>query len=79
MAQHKNPRYFDESSTLHAQANLQKLMQRVRVSRVHSCAELMRELESLESTIIENKVKLVVLDSVASLVRKTYAARPAPA
>jgi RAD51-like protein 1 len=56
MARHKVPRYFDHSSTLHAEANLQKLLQRVRVSRVHSCAELMEQLEGLEATVIEHKV-----------------------
>jgi RAD51-like protein 1 len=72
MARHKVPRYFDHSSTLHAEANLSKLLQRVRVSRVHSCEELMEQLERLEATVIEHKVRLVIVDSVAALVRQEF-------
>ncbi|XP_046550833.1 DNA repair protein RAD51 homolog 2-like [Haliotis rubra] len=45
---------------------------RVHVDSIQSCTSLMKRLKSLEEDIITKKVKLIVVDSIASLVRKEF-------
>ncbi|ELR12339.1 Rad51l1 protein [Acanthamoeba castellanii str. Neff] len=63
------PRYA-EAGNVHSL--LQPFTQRVTVYRVDSTTDLMSRLDSLEETIIENNVKLIVVDSIASVARKDF-------
>lgn len=63
------PRYA-EAGNVHSL--LQPFTQRVTVYRVDSTTDLMTRLDSLEETIIENNVKLIVVDSIASVARKDF-------
>lgn len=51
---------------------LLETMRRVHVHVESTCATLLQRLEALEALIIEHKVRLVVVDSVASVVRKEF-------
>ncbi|KAL8622951.1 hypothetical protein ACOMHN_027072 [Nucella lapillus] len=53
-------------------AAIKRLASQVHIVHVQSCKELMHRLENIEEAIIDKGVKLLVVDSVASLVRKEY-------
>ncbi|RUS19596.1 P-loop containing nucleoside triphosphate hydrolase protein [Endogone sp. FLAS-F59071] len=53
--------------------NLQNLTESVHIIPVQNSHELIQRLESLQSFIITHHVRLIVLDSVASLVRREFA------
>ncbi|KAK9763823.1 DNA repair protein RAD51 [Basidiobolus ranarum] len=62
----KFPHYFNSAESIN------KLTNSVQISHVKTSQELMAKLESLEYMVISHNVKLVILDSVASLVRKEF-------
>lgn len=49
---------------------MRSLLDAIQVYRPTSCAELLQLIETLQSSIIENKCRLIVIDSVAALVRR---------
>ncbi|KAK3093286.1 hypothetical protein FSP39_013652 [Pinctada imbricata] len=66
VAKEKHPHLFM------SQESLVTVGQRVLVDVQQTCAGLIKRLENLEEEIISHKVKLIVVDSIASLVRKEY-------
>ena len=46
------------------------LMQRVIVKKAKSCSELQSELVDIQSLVVAKKVKLIIIDNIAGLVRK---------
>jgi len=67
IAQHRFPEHFPKDSP-----NITSLTQSVHVIFIQTSEDLLEKLNSLEETIIKNQVKLIVLDSVASLIRKEF-------
>ncbi|KAL5009265.1 hypothetical protein ScPMuIL_014846 [Solemya velum] len=65
VARTRFPQYYTDEQLLH-------LSSQVFVDTHQTCNSLIKRLETLEELIISKKVKLVILDSVASLVRKEY-------
>ncbi|XP_060085718.1 DNA repair protein RAD51 homolog 2-like [Ylistrum balloti] len=51
---------------------LVELTSQVFVDTQQTCASLMKRLQTIEEEIIQKKIKLVIVDSMASLVRKEY-------
>ncbi|KAK7105066.1 DNA repair protein RAD51 homolog 2-like isoform X2 [Littorina saxatilis] len=66
IAQTRLPQQFQDDSSL------KELASQVHIVSVQSCKNLMNRLQSIEEDLIQKKIKLMVLDSVASLVRKEY-------
>ncbi|XP_046381841.2 DNA repair protein RAD51 homolog 2-like [Haliotis rufescens] len=66
VARSKFPTHFQNERDIVDLAN------RVYVDSIQSCSSLMKRLKSLEEDIITKKVKLIVVDSIASLVRKEF-------
>ncbi|XP_054759129.2 DNA repair protein RAD51 homolog 2-like [Lytechinus pictus] len=63
------PEYFSSEETL------MNLVQKVHISMESTCFDLLHRLETLEEDLIEKGIRLVILDSVASLVRKEFDGR----
>ncbi|XP_048394462.2 DNA repair protein RAD51 homolog 2 isoform X3 [Stegostoma tigrinum] len=63
------PNYFDENQKLIAMTN------RIHLYRELTCLDVLKRVESLEEDIIVKGVKLIVVDSVASVVRKEFDTR----
>ncbi|XP_043554163.1 DNA repair protein RAD51 homolog 2 isoform X2 [Chiloscyllium plagiosum] len=63
------PNYFHEDQKLIAMTN------RIHLYRELTCLDVLKRLESLEEDIILKGVKLIVVDSVASVVRKEFDTR----
>ncbi|XP_064602451.1 DNA repair protein RAD51 homolog 2-like [Liolophura sinensis] len=68
IAESRHRSYFTEP-------RLVELTESVYVSQVQTSSELLSRLENLEADIIRLKVKLVVIDSIASLIRKEFDSR----
>ncbi|XP_067680532.1 DNA repair protein RAD51 homolog 2-like isoform X2 [Haliotis asinina] len=66
VARSKFPSHFQ------SEQDIVDLASRVHVDSIQSCISLMKRLKSLEEDIITKKVKLIVVDSIASLVRKEF-------
>ncbi|XP_063145871.1 DNA repair protein RAD51 homolog 2 [Candoia aspera] len=66
IAQHRFPHYFATKEKLIAMPN------NVHVYRELTCDSVLKRIESLEEEIISKNVKLIVVDSVASVVRKEF-------
>ena len=66
MAQTRKPEHFA------TEESLLRLTENIHVYAESTCASLLKRLECLEEALILHNVKLVVLDSVASLVRKEF-------
>nr|XP_056706811.1 DNA repair protein RAD51 homolog 2 [Euleptes europaea] len=66
MAQHRFPHYFATKE------KLTSMPSSIHVYRELTCNSVLKRIESLEEEIISEKVKLVVIDSVASVVRKEF-------
>ncbi|KAM4663558.1 DNA repair protein RAD51 homolog 2 [Discoglossus pictus] len=66
MAKHRFPDYFSNEEKLLSTTN------RVHVYRDLTCEDMRRRIETLEEVIILKGVKLLVIDSVASVVRKEF-------
>ncbi|XP_066550537.1 DNA repair protein RAD51 homolog 2 isoform X2 [Amia ocellicauda] len=66
IAQSRFPRYFGD------QQRLLEMAKRVHLFRELTCQSVLKRLESLEEDIISRKVGLVVVDSIASVVRKEF-------
>nr|XP_054759129.1 DNA repair protein RAD51 homolog 2-like [Lytechinus pictus] len=69
IAQCRFPDYFSSEETL------MNLVQKVHISMESTCFDLLHRLETLEEDLIEKGIRLVILDSVASLVRKEFDGR----
>ncbi|XP_054827771.1 DNA repair protein RAD51 homolog 2 isoform X2 [Eublepharis macularius] len=66
MAQHRFPHYFA------TEEKLISMPSSIHVYRELTCDSVLKRIESLEEEIISKNVKLVVIDSVASVVRKEF-------
>uniref|UniRef100_G1NTV8 RAD51 paralog B n=2 Tax=Myotis lucifugus TaxID=59463 RepID=G1NTV8_MYOLU len=66
IAESRFPRYFDTEEKLLLTSS------KVHLYRELSCDEVQQRIESLEEEIISKGVKLVIIDSVASVVRKEF-------
>ncbi|MEE6492038.1 hypothetical protein FKM82_016457, partial [Ascaphus truei] len=66
MAKHRFPAYFA------TEEKLVPTTSRIHVYRDLTCEEMRRRIETLEEEIISKGVKLFVIDSVASVVRKEF-------
>ncbi|XP_063418646.1 DNA repair protein RAD51 homolog 2-like isoform X1 [Mytilus trossulus] len=66
VAQCKYPEYFRQEDSL------LQLTRSIFVDVQQTCSSLIKRLTSLEEEIISRKIKLIVVDSIASLVRKEY-------
>ncbi|KAF4017591.1 hypothetical protein G4228_008793, partial [Cervus hanglu yarkandensis] len=66
IAESRFPRYFDTEEKLLLTSS------KVHLYRELSCDEVLQRIESLEEEIISKGVKLVIVDSVASVVRKEF-------
>ncbi|XP_078246625.1 DNA repair protein RAD51 homolog 2 isoform X3 [Pogona vitticeps] len=66
IAQHRFPHYFA------SEENLVLMPNRIHLYRELSCDSVLKRIESLEEEIISKNVKLVVIDSIASVVRKEF-------
>ncbi|XP_023930394.1 DNA repair protein RAD51 homolog 2 isoform X2 [Lingula anatina] len=69
VAQNRFPGHFI------SEESLLQLTSRVHVYHESTSSQLLKRLQTLEEDIIEKKVKLIILDSVASLVRKEFDSR----
>ncbi|XP_077178659.1 DNA repair protein RAD51 homolog 2 isoform X17 [Paroedura picta] len=66
MAQHRFPHYFATKEKLISMPSS------IHIYRELTCDSVLKRIESLEEEIISKNVKLVVIDSVASVVRKEF-------
>nr|XP_033808986.1 DNA repair protein RAD51 homolog 2 isoform X2 [Geotrypetes seraphini] len=66
MATHRFPEYFD------TEEKILSMTSRIHLYRELTCEDVLKRIESLEEEIISKKVKLVIVDSVASVVRKEF-------
>ncbi|XP_036094330.1 DNA repair protein RAD51 homolog 2 isoform X5 [Rousettus aegyptiacus] len=66
IAESRFPRYFNNEEKLLLTSS------KVHLYRELSCDEVLQRIESLEEEIISKGVKLVIIDSVASVVRKEF-------
>ncbi|KAJ7344728.1 hypothetical protein JRQ81_000678 [Phrynocephalus forsythii] len=66
IAQHRFPHYFASEEKLVSMPN------RIHLYRELTCDSVLKRIESLEEEIISKNVKLVVIDSIASVVRKEF-------
>ncbi|XP_045862949.1 DNA repair protein RAD51 homolog 2 isoform X7 [Meles meles] len=66
IAESRFPRYFDTEEKLLLTSS------KVHLYRELSCDEVLQRIESLEEEIISKGVKLVIIDSIASVVRKEF-------
>ncbi|XP_056021059.1 DNA repair protein RAD51 homolog 2-like isoform X2 [Ostrea edulis] len=48
------------------------MAQRVLVDNHQTCSSLLKKLETLEEEVITHKIRLIIVDSIASLVRKEF-------
>lgn len=71
MAQARFPDYFQGEN---CENRLLTLTENIIIDFQSSCGSLMDKLQSLEMAIISKKIRLIIVDSVASLVRKEYGA-----
>lgn len=47
-------------------------LNRIQIFRVEKCEDLLTHLQGLESFVIQKKIKCIIVDSIASLVRKEF-------
>ncbi|EHB17632.1 DNA repair protein RAD51-like protein 2 [Heterocephalus glaber] len=66
IAESRFPRYFNIKEKLLLTST------KVHVFRELTCEEVLQRIESLEEEIISKKVKVVIIDSIASVVRKEF-------
>uniref|UniRef100_A0A8D0G9D7 DNA repair protein RAD51 homolog 2 n=1 Tax=Sphenodon punctatus TaxID=8508 RepID=A0A8D0G9D7_SPHPU len=66
IAEHRFPNYFGTEEKLFSLTNS------IHLYRELTCDNVLKRIESLEEEIISKKVKLIVIDSVASVVRKEF-------
>ncbi|XP_026526922.1 DNA repair protein RAD51 homolog 2 isoform X2 [Notechis scutatus] len=66
IAQHRFPNYFATEENLIAMTN------KVLVYQELTCDSVLKRIKSLEEEIISKNVKLIIVDSVASVVRKEF-------
>ncbi|XP_066132492.1 DNA repair protein RAD51 homolog 2 [Saccopteryx bilineata] len=66
IAESRFPRYFN------TEEHLLSTSSKVHLYRELSCDEVLQRIESLEEEVISKGVKLVIIDSVASVVRKEF-------
>ncbi|XP_069063790.1 DNA repair protein RAD51 homolog 2 [Pleurodeles waltl] len=66
MAGNRFPVLYDTEEKLFS------LSRRIHLYRELTCEDLLKRIESLEEEIISKKVKLIIIDSVASVVRKEF-------
>ncbi|XP_030855260.1 DNA repair protein RAD51 homolog 2 isoform X1 [Strongylocentrotus purpuratus] len=69
MAQCRFPDYFLSEEAL------MNLVEKVHISVESTCSDLLQRLETVEEDLIEKGIRLVILDSVASPVRKEFDGR----
>ncbi|CAG8453253.1 11181_t:CDS:2 [Funneliformis mosseae] len=70
IAENRFPQYFDKDEQ--GQANLDKMALSIHKMDIASSKDLIKRLDELQEFIIENDVKLLIVDSIGSLVRKEY-------
>uniref|UniRef100_K1PTI4 DNA repair protein RAD51-like protein 2 n=1 Tax=Magallana gigas TaxID=29159 RepID=K1PTI4_MAGGI len=66
IAQHKFPDLYN------SEEDLCRMAENVLVDNHQTCASLIKKLESLEEEVISHRIRLVIVDSIASLVRKEF-------
>ncbi|XP_067413896.1 DNA repair protein RAD51 homolog 2 isoform X2 [Emydura macquarii macquarii] len=66
IAEHRFPNYFGTEEKLFS------MTRNVHLYRELTCDSVLKRIESLEEEIISKKVKLVIIDSIASVVRKEF-------
>ncbi|XP_035685466.1 DNA repair protein RAD51 homolog 2-like isoform X1 [Branchiostoma floridae] len=66
VAQFRCPQHFSSDDAFY------KLTSQVFVHKTPTCTDLWNRLQSLEEELIQKRVRLVILDSVASVVRKEF-------
>ncbi|XP_061192488.1 DNA repair protein RAD51 homolog 2-like [Saccostrea echinata] len=66
IAQNKYPDLYNSDDELCDMA------QKVLVDNHQTCASLIKKLETLEEEVIAHKIRLIIVDSIASLVRKEF-------
>ncbi|XP_074811622.1 DNA repair protein RAD51 homolog 2 isoform X3 [Natator depressus] len=66
IAEHRFPNYFDTEEKLFS------MTRSIHLYRELTCDSVLKRIETLEEEIISKKVKLVIIDSVASVVRKEF-------
>ncbi|XP_059578879.1 DNA repair protein RAD51 homolog 2 isoform X8 [Alligator mississippiensis] len=66
IAEHRLPNYFV------TEEKLVSMTRSIHLYRELTCESVLKRIESLEEEIISKKVKLVIIDSVASVVRKEF-------
>ncbi|XP_070569433.1 DNA repair protein RAD51 homolog 2-like isoform X2 [Ptychodera flava] len=66
VAQCRFPSYFNSDE------RLVNLTNKVTIHNVTTCSDLLYRLQNLEEEMIRKNVKLIVVDSIASLIRKEY-------
>eukprot|EP00062_Callorhinchus_milii_P021010 gi/632977274/ref/XP_007905256.1/ PREDICTED: DNA repair protein RAD51 homolog 2 isoform X1 [Callorhinchus milii] len=69
IARNRFPEYFS------SEQNLIEMTRRIHLSRELTCLDVLKRVESLEDDIIMNGVRLIIVDSVASVVRKEFDTR----
>jgi RAD51-like protein 1 len=69
IAQERFPESFSLPNSIHS------MLDRVLVKSPESSAKLLELLETLESSIIDHGIKLIIIDSIASLVRADFGAK----
>ncbi|RIA91762.1 P-loop containing nucleoside triphosphate hydrolase protein [Glomus cerebriforme] len=70
IAENRFPQYFVKDEQ--GQANLDKMTSSIHKMDITSSKELIKRLDELQEFIIENDIKLLIVDSIGSLVRKEY-------
>ncbi|XP_038621365.1 DNA repair protein RAD51 homolog 2 [Tachyglossus aculeatus] len=66
IAESRFPRYFN------TEEKLLSMSSKIHLFRELTCDEVLKRIESLEEEIISKRVKLVIIDSIASVVRKEF-------
>ncbi|XP_025894012.1 DNA repair protein RAD51 homolog 2 isoform X2 [Nothoprocta perdicaria] len=66
IAESRFPAYFDSEEKLFS------MTRSIHLYRELTCGSVLRRIKSLEEEIISKKVKLIIIDSVASVVRKEF-------
>ncbi|EMP40948.1 DNA repair protein RAD51 like protein 2 [Chelonia mydas] len=66
IAEHRFPNYFGTEEKLFS------MTRSIHLYRELTCDSVLKRIETLEEEIISKKVKLVIIDSVASVVRKEF-------
>jgi RAD51-like protein 1 len=70
VAAHCFPHIYNADSSMDAPHQIDSLLDCVKIMRPKTCKELLELIEGIQPLIIEDGIKLIVLDSIAALARK---------